>query len=150
MGSIDDFKQMTLRGKHPLTHIRGLHVLLFGLLSVCPYMGNASETGHPTLLSPHSDPIAIHERKVFVTNTAADTLDVIDADTDRVFMRIPTGIDPVSVSVRPDGQEIWVSNHISDSVSVIDNRPKSATYLSVIATIQDIDLQRKSTRFNEP
>lgn len=150
MGSIDDFKQMTLRGKHPLTHIRGLHVLLFGLLSVCPYMGHAAETGHPTLLSPHSDPIAIHERKVFVTNTAADTLDVIDADTDRVFIRIPTGIDPVSVSVRPDGQEIWVSNHISDSVSVIDNRPKSATYLSVIATIQDIDLQRKSTRFNEP
>jgi YVTN family beta-propeller protein len=106
--------------------------------------------GHPTLLSPHSDPIAIHGSKVFVVNTPSDTLDVIDAATDRVVTRIPTGIDPVSVCLRPDGKEIWVSNHISDSVSVIDNVPESASYLSVIATIQDIDLEKKTTRFNEP
>lgn len=109
-----------------------------------------SSPGHPTLLSPHSDPIAVHQGKVFVVNTPADTLDVIDTATEQVVTRIPTGIDPVSVSVRPDGKEVWVSNHISDSVSVIGNRPESATYLSVIATIQDIDLEKNSTRFNEP
>mgnify|MGYP001398687547 FL=1 len=109
-----------------------------------------SSPGHPTLLSPHSDPIAVHQGKVFVVNTPADTLDVIDTATEQIVTRIPTGIDPVSVSVRPDGKEVWVSNHISDSVSVIDNHSENATYLSVIATIQDIDLEKKSTRFNEP
>lgn len=111
---------------------------------------SSPRVGHPTLLSPHSDPIAVHNRMVFVANTPADTLDVIDASTNRVVRRIPTGIDPVSVAVRPDGKEVWVSNHISDSVSVIDNVPQSPTYLSVVGTIQDIDLQRKTTRFDEP
>ena len=106
--------------------------------------------GHPTLLSPHSDPIAFDKGKVFVVNTPADTLDVVDASSSQVVVRIPTGIDPVSVVVRPDGREIWVSNHLSDSVSVIDNDLESVTYLSVVATIQDIDLSRKSTRFDEP
>ncbi len=111
---------------------------------------SAMGPGHPTLLSPHSDPIAVHHHKVYVVNTPADTLDVIDAATEKVVTRIPTGIDPVSVCVSPDGKEVWVSNHISDSVSVIDNDPTSKTYHSVVATIQDIDLKKKSTRFNEP
>lgn len=106
--------------------------------------------GHPTLLSPHSDPIALHQGTLFVVNTPADTLDVIDTTKNRVVSRIPVGVDPVSVQVRPDGKEVWVSNHISDSISVIDNDPNNPTYFSIIATIQDIDLRKKSTRFNEP
>lgn len=125
-----------------------LAVLLLGGFSWAKTPG--PNPGHPTLLSPHSDPIAFHAGQVFVVNTPADTLDVIDAATARVTARIPTGIDPVSVRVRPDGREIWVSNHLSDSVSVIDNDPESPTYLSVVATIQDIDLEKKSTRFDEP
>ena len=125
-----------------------LAVLLLGGFSWAKTPG--PNPGHPTLLSPHSDPIAFHAGQVFVVNTPADTLDVIDAATARVTARIPTGIDPVSVRVRPDGREIWVSNHLSDSVSVIDNDPESPTYLSVAATIQDIDLEKKSTRFDEP
>ena len=72
----------------------------------------APTPGHPTLLSPHSDPIAVHAGQVFVVNTPADTLDVVDASSAQVVARIPTGIDPVSVKVRPDGNEIWVSNHL--------------------------------------
>ena len=128
---------------------RFLAAILLATLSLS-YVSGAPTPGHPTLLSPHSNPIAVHQGKVFVVNTPADTLDVIDTTTEQVTMRISTGIDPVSASVRPDGKEVWVSNHISDSVSVIDNDPESATYLSVIATIQDIDLEKKSTRFNEP
>ena len=124
------------------------------LLAILPLLldasGNPSPPGHPTLLSPHASPIAVHANNVFAVNTPADTLDIIDTVSEQIVTRIPTGIDPVSVRVRPDGKEIWVSNHISDSVSVIDNDPTSATYHSVIATIQDIDLQKKSTRFNEP
>ncbi|MCH8047801.1 MAG: ankyrin repeat domain-containing protein [Planctomycetes bacterium] len=106
--------------------------------------------GHPSFMSPHASPIAINGGHVFVVNTPSDTVDVIDAKTRKIVARVNVGIDPVSIAVRPDGKEIWVSNHISDSVSVIDNVPKSPTYLQVIATIQQFDPKTKATRFDEP
>ncbi|HIE95420.1 MAG TPA: hypothetical protein EYQ63_00050 [Fuerstia sp.] len=52
--------------------------------------------------------------------------------------------------MRPDGKEVWVSNHVSDSVSIIDNVPSSPTYLQVVATIQQFDPKTKATTFDEP
>ncbi|HJN12261.1 MAG TPA: ankyrin repeat domain-containing protein [Pirellulaceae bacterium] len=106
--------------------------------------------GHPTFASPHASPIAINGGDVFVVNTPADTVDVIDAKTRKVRSRIHVGIDPVSIAVRPDGKEVWVSNHVSDSVSVIDNAPGSSKYLQVVATIQQFDPKTKATTFDEP
>ena len=60
------------------------------------------------------------------------------------------GIDPVSLALRPDGRELWVANHVSDSVSVIDTNLESRTYLRVVDTVQDFDLRAKATRFDEP
>ena len=105
--------------------------------------------GHPTFVSPHANPIAIIGDRVFVVNTPADTLDVIDVATQKLVYRIPVGVDPASIAVRPDGCEVWVSNHVSDSVSVIDNDSNSPTYLNVIATIQEYDSKRATT-FDEP
>ena len=106
--------------------------------------------GHPTFLSPHARPIALHGDRVFVANTPADTVDVIDTKSRRIVRRIDVGIDPVCVAVRPDGKEIWVANHVSDSVSVIDSDKGSPTYLHVIATVQDLDPETRATRFDEP
>lgn len=105
--------------------------------------------GHPTFVSPHANPIAISGDRVFVVNTPADTVDVIDAETRKLAHRIPVGVDPVSIGVRPDGLEVWVANHVSDSVSVIDNNSTSPTYLHVVATIQEFDSKRATT-FDEP
>ncbi len=112
--------------------------------------GSRRKPGHPMFLSPQSDPVALHAGRLFVVNTPAATLDIIETGTKRVVSRVPVGLDPVCVKVRPDGREVWVANHISDSVSVVDNDPQSPTYLTVVATLQDIDLCRKSTRFDEP
>lgn len=106
--------------------------------------------GHPTFASPHASPIAVNEELVFVVNTPADTVDVIDAATTKIKTRIQVGVDPVSIGVRPDGREIWVSNHVSDSVNVIDADPASPTYLQVVATIQEFDPRTKATTFDEP
>lgn len=106
--------------------------------------------GHPTFASPHVNPIAVHGGVVFVANTPADTVDVIDAVTLKFRTRINVGVDPVGIALRPDGKEVWVSNHVSDSVSVIDNDPESLTYLQVVATIQEFDNETKATTFDEP
>jgi YVTN family beta-propeller protein len=59
------------------------------------------------------------------------------------------GVDPVSVALRPGGTELWVSNHVSDTVSVIDADPSSPTHDRVIDTIQAIDANGV-TQFDEP
>ena len=106
--------------------------------------------GHPTFMSPHSVPIAVSGGRVFVANTPADTVDVIDAATLAVVARVPVGIDPVGVAVRPDGREVWVANHVSDSVSVIDADPASPTHLQVVATVQSLGFASRATEFDEP
>lgn len=109
-----------------------------------------SNVGHPTFASPHARPIALVGNRVYVANTPADTLDVIDVEALTVVARINVGIDPVSVAARPDGAEVWVTNHVSDSISVIDANPASPTFHQVIATIQDLDQDTLATRFDEP
>ncbi len=109
-----------------------------------------SEAGHPSFLSPHASPIAVSSGLVYVTNTPADTVDVIDAESRSIVKRINVGIDPVGIAVRPDGNEVWVANHISDSVSVIDTNRSNPTFLEVIATVQEFDPETKATRFDEP
>jgi len=106
--------------------------------------------GHPTFVSPHASPIAVRDGLVFVVNTPSDTVDVINTGTRKIVARVNVGIDPVGIALRPDGKEVWVSNHVSDSVSVIDNDPSSPTYLNVVATVQEFDRKAKSTRFDEP
>ncbi|GIS61709.1 MAG: hypothetical protein CM1200mP2_39340 [Planctomycetaceae bacterium] len=101
-------------------------------------------------MSPHASPIALAGGQVFVTNTPADTVDVIDPTTRKVVSRVPVGVDPVGLAVRPDGKELWVANHVSDSVSVIDIDFDSPTYLRVIATVQDFHPTTRATRFDEP
>jgi len=110
----------------------------------------AKKIGYPSFLSPHARPILVHEGRVFVVNTPSDTVDVIDAKSRKITRRIDVGIDPVSLAIRPDGRELWVANHVSDSVSVVDINPKSRTYLRVVDTVQDFDLRAKATRFDEP
>ena len=106
--------------------------------------------GHPSMESPHANPIALDANRVFVANTPAGTLDVIDRMTQRIVARVSVGVDPVSVAVRPDGKEVWVSNHVSDSVSVVDSDVKSPTFLQVVATVQEFDPKTKATLFDEP
>jgi YVTN family beta-propeller protein len=100
--------------------------------------------------SPQCNPIAVLGNHVFVANTPAGTVDVIETRSRKVVKRIPVGIDPVSVVPRPDGKEVWVANHVSDSVSVIDTDRASPTYLHVVATVQEFDPKTKATQFNEP
>ncbi|MGJ8662249.1 MAG: hypothetical protein ACSHWU_01305 [Marinicella sp.] len=124
---------------------------LLGVLFFSHVSALDDTTGHPTFLSPHSKPIVIDNNNyVFVVNTPNDTVDVINANDSQVIREIPVGIDPVGLAIRPDGNQVWVANHVSDSVSIIDNRPESTTYLQVIATIQDFNPNTKATQFDEP
>lgn len=69
---------------------------------------------HPVALSADTT-------KLFSVNTPDGRLSIFDVAGDgsiSLATDIPVGIDPVSLAVH--GSEVWVVNHISDSVSVID------------------------------
>ena len=106
--------------------------------------------GRPTFSSPHANPIVVHGDFVYAVNTPADTVDVIDAGTNAVVNRINVGVDPVGLAVKPDGTELWVTNHISDSVSVIDTDADSDFFQQVVGTVNDFHPNTLATRFDEP
>jgi YVTN family beta-propeller protein len=136
--------------RHEASFSYGLVLLAALLISPCVAESQAHDTGHPVFLSPHASPIVESNGVVFVVNTPADTVDVIDVSSRAIITRINVGIDPVSLALRPDGKEIWVANHVSDSVSVIDLDPTSLRHFQVIATVQEFNHVTGATRFDEP
>ena len=112
---------------------------------------NHEAMGRQTFTSPQVNPIAVSPdgKLVLVAATTSSLVDVIDTAQGRVTRRIHVGIDPVSISFKPDGSEAWVSNHVSDSVSVIDTTFGSPSYLGVVETVQDVDANGV-TLFDEP
>jgi YVTN family beta-propeller protein len=83
---------------------------------------------HPVALSPDASTLAVcnlPDARVEIFDVTTGTPDQIDS--------IPVGIDPVTVRFRTNS-EIWVVNHISDSVSVVD-----LTAGRVVATLQTKD-----------
>ncbi len=108
--------------------------------------------GSQLFTSPQHDAVALSPdgSRLFVANTAAGTVDVIDTTTNTKTRSIEVGVDPVAVAVRPDGNQVWVANHVSDSVNVIDAQVGSPTRWTVIETIQSVDPATLVTQFDEP
>ena len=74
-----------------------------------------SEPVRPLALSPDG-------RRLFVVNTPAARLEVFDVGDGSELTpdaSVPVGLEPVAVAAR-DGGEVWVVNHVSDSISVVD------------------------------
>lgn len=88
-------------------------------------------------------PIVTSEDKklVFVANTAANCLEIYRARGSELtrISALSVGLDPVAVSVR-NGHEVWVVNHMSDSVSIVDisGQPKVVNTLLVGDEPRDI------------
>ncbi len=98
--------------------------------------GFRSRVGHLVFESPQVTPLALSldGDRLFAVHTPRNSLAVIDLEREVVIDEIPVGLEPVSVALRPDGKVLYVVNHLSDSVSVVDPVARA-----VIATIQDVE-----------
>jgi YVTN family beta-propeller protein len=75
--------------------------------------------------SAHVHPIAVSAdgRRVFAVNTPEARLavfDVLPGGGLRLAGDVRVGLEPVSLAVRPGTEEVWVANHLSDTVSIVD------------------------------
>jgi YVTN family beta-propeller protein len=87
--------------------------------------------------TPHVSPIALDAagQRLLVCNTPDARLEVLDLSSGAPvpLVAIPVGLDPVTVRLR-GGDEAWVVNSISDSISVVDLAAGS-----VVRTIRTAD-----------
>jgi YVTN family beta-propeller protein len=101
-----------------------------GTSSARPALGNfvTFESGHvrPMVLSGDG-------QRLYVVNTPDNRVEVYDVSGNTPTWResIPVGLEPVALALAPNGQ-LWVVDHLSDSVSVID---ASASPARVVNTL---------------
>lgn len=132
--------------------LAGLKFLLAAQVIACIAVAGEpiSASGRIAMMSPQFQPIISYGEFIYVANTPNHSLDVIEKNSKKVVRQIPVGIEPVGLAIRPDGSELWVANHVSDSVSIIDISPDSLTRFQIVHTLQDFDQKTKATRFDEP
>ena len=74
------------------------------------------------LLALTAAPAAAGPVRVYITDSAADTVHVIDAATNKV-VQVLRGIEaPHGVTFSPDGARVYVSNESTDSLDVVDRK----------------------------
>ena len=109
-----------------------------------------AESGQQSFMSPHVQPILAVGNRVYVTNTPSSTVDIVDAEEGAIAGSIPVGLEPIALALKPDKSELWVSNHVSDSVNVIDLDPSSPTFHQVVGLIDASSYQEADRYFDEP
>ena len=62
-----------------------------------------------------------------ITNSRANTVSVIDTETNSVIETIAVGVKPFGVAVTPHGSKVYVANAKSNTVSVIDTATNTVT-----------------------
>ena len=106
---------------YPKSSIRILAGLLAALVTAVSLLAEepqflAFESGQvrPLALAPDGS-------SLFAVNTPDNRLEVFEVDGEglRHAASVPVGMEPVAVAVR-DEREVWVVNHLSDSVSIVD------------------------------
>jgi DNA-binding beta-propeller fold protein YncE len=101
---------------------------LFPLLTVALLLGSTisdeanAESPFPAFESGQVRPIALspNGERLFVVNTPDNRLEIFNVEADGLehWASVPVGLEPVAVAARSNN-EVWVVNHLSDSVSVV-------------------------------
>src|SRR5690242_7009960 len=120
-----------------------LAVLCAGLLSTAHVP--AARAAFTTFESGQVRPLALSPdgTRLFAVNTPDDYLEIFDVDANGDLTHagsVPVGLEPVAVAARSNG-EVWVVNHLSDSVSIVDvssNPPRVTRTLLVGDEPRDI------------
>jgi DNA-binding beta-propeller fold protein YncE len=101
---------------------RRVRILLAVGLAFTSSIGAASASSFSLFESGHVRPMAMSANRqlLFAVNTPDNRLEVFRIDNGGLAhqLSIPVGLEPVAVAAR-GANEVWVVNHLSDSVSVV-------------------------------
>ena len=93
------------------------------LLSTAGTVGQNTED-YVNFESPQTRPLALspNGRLLYAVNTSDNRVSIFDTAQLRKIDEVPVGLEPVSVAQRPDSDEVWVVNHVSDSIDILTPR----------------------------
>src|SRR5262245_47949936 len=106
------------------TRVQTLGLLAGALLAAAAAPGAAAgQAQFATFESGLVRPLALSPdgTHLYAVNTPDDRLEIFDATGGTLTHvgSVPVGLEPVAVAARTNG-EVWVVNHLSDSVSIVD------------------------------
>jgi len=114
--------------------------LLGGLLAIAVAAGTAAGAGFVTFESGQVRPLALSPdgTHLFAVDTPDNRLEILAVDPGTGALShaasVPVGLEPVAVAARTN-TEVWVVNHLSDSVSIVQLDPSGTTPPRVTATL---------------
>src|SRR5213595_211663 len=87
--------------------------------------GSARAGSFVTFESGQVRPLALSpdDTHLYAVNTPDDRLEIFDIDPQGNLTHsgsVPVGLEPVAAAAHGDGVHVWVVNHLSDSVSIVD------------------------------
>ena len=122
---------MPFAPNRPLRHLGVIVALVASLAASAGASYNNFEGGHvrPLALSPDGT-------RLFAVNTPDNRLDIFDVNLSGLehVASVLVGLEPVAVAARSN-TEVWVVNHLSDSVSIVTINPSDPTLSSVTRTL---------------
>lgn len=102
--------------------------------------------GYVNFELPQCGPIAYSARTDRLYAVDPDGNRVVEMDRDgRVLARLPVGMGPAGIAVSPDGGLLYVTDHLSDSITVIDSGSRET-----VAVIQEVDPDTRLSVLDEP
>src|SRR5581483_10727220 len=113
---------------------------LMGLFALAVAAGTAAGAGFVTFESGPVRPLALSPdgTRLFAVDTPDNRLEVLAVDPGTGLLAhsasVPVGLEPVAVAARTN-TEVWVVNHLSDSVSVVQLDPTGTSPPRVTATL---------------
>jgi len=110
-----------------------LRLALAGLLALAaPLAASADDFANFESAQVHPISLSADAGELYAVNTPDGRLSIFSVEGDgslTLSAEIPVGVEPVSLAVH--GTEVWVVNHISDSISVVDTAARK-----LVATIR--------------
>lgn len=95
--------------------------------------------------TPQCNPIALSRRgRLYVTDTPRHRV-LEMTRSGKIRREIRVGLEPSGVAASPDGRTLYVTNHLSDTISVIDVQG-----WQVVSTVQQINPTTRLSRLDEP
>src|SRR5207253_6675122 len=96
------------------TAVAALGLFFFGAGPAGAFVTFESGQVRPLAMSPDGT-------RLFVCNTPDNRLEIFDVGAGGLthVISVPVGLEPVAVAARTN-TEVWVVNHLSDSVSIVD------------------------------
>jgi len=112
---VGSFEEGTVREKIALLTMLALVAVAPASQALGPFVEFETGQVRPLALSPDGT-------RLFAINTPDNRLEIFDVDMSGNLSHaesVPVGMEPVAVAARTNA-EVWVVNHLSDSVSIVD------------------------------